>query len=157
MRCRKFDCFSCKRSDCTNNYIKPLKPQTEEQSAKDAKRRAALKVDRENRGLCTNCGKRPPKDGFRMCEICQSKYRKYKEQQNRRKGVTPKQMMDGVKVCAKCGKDKPVNGYKLCDRCLRNNLEFLSRTPTHNGRKQTGGFADGNKAFWANKKQKPGV
>ena len=58
-----------------------------------------------------------------------------------------------MRRCAKCGKREPVNGYKLCERCLKSSIEHLEKTPTHNGKKQVGGFTNEHETFWTNKEQ----
>lgn len=131
MICTMSDCFVCSRKDCTNNYVKPIKAQSAEQKEKARLRREALVSKRISEGICINCGVRAPREGYKMCSQCQSKYRRYKERQNRERGITPRTLMDGVDLCAKCGKHKPAPGYKLCKRCLDNAISFLGKTPTH--------------------------
>lgn len=152
MRCKETDCFNCKYDYCINvgNY----KKRTPEQAKRDSERRKAKRAERIKSGLCIYCGKRSCSPGYKTCIECRIKMRSYKEDENRRKGILPKALLDGVERCQKCGRHRPVNGYKLCKRCLANARAFLDKTPTHNGKKQTGGFTDAKEIFWANKKQK---
>lgn len=36
-----------------------------------------LRLERIEQGVCTRCGKDPPREGSRMCDSCQNKGRKY--------------------------------------------------------------------------------
>lgn len=148
MRCRKQDCFSCPYPDCINDYVPPVRKVSPETIQKLSRRMSALRRERASNGLCTECGKRPPREGYKMCHLCQAKARSYKNDENRRKGVTPKDMLDGVHLCQKCGKAPPAPPYKLCARCLEGCREHLLRTPTHNGRRAQSGFVVDQAKFW---------
>lgn len=155
--CGYNDCFTCPYPDCINDYVEPTRKLSPEQIKKISSRKSELRKEREKVGVCTQCGKRPSRQGYKMCYDCQRKFRLYKELENRKKGVQSKILLDGISLCAKCGKKPPQKPYKLCSRCLENNLKFLEKTPTHNGKKQKGGFTEANETFWrgyTNKKQK---
>lgn len=155
MKCTKEQCFNCKYDDCINECVTHRKS-SKEQIERSAKRRRNLKNERMSIGLCVNCGNKKPEEGYKMCTECKRYFRLRKEESNRRRGILPRELLDGVERCAKCGKYVPVSGYKLCERCLKSSIEHLEKTPTHNGKKQRGGFTDGNELFWTNKKQKEG-
>ena len=148
MRCRKQDCFSCPYPDCINDYVPPERKANPEIVRKAVQRKSAMRKERVSSGLCTECGKYPPREGYKMCHYCQAKFRKYKNDENHKKGIKPRVLLDGISLCQKCGKHPPEPNYKLCKRCLENALKHLSLTPTHNGKKIQSGFTIGHERFW---------
>lgn len=133
MNCKKKDCFNCPYPDCINDYVKKeydrpaayIKKQVERQSERIQQRAAA--------GLCTTCGKRPPRNGYRTCAECQARSRRYANRHNRSIGRIPESLLDGVSLCKRCGKAPPASGYKLCERCLESARMALDHTPSHSG------------------------
>lgn len=156
MKCSFNDCFNCQYEDCKNDYVKINKSSTKQQNKKIYERRKLIRQERFDNGFCVNCGKNKPVKGYKMCVECQAYFRRKSEEKNRKNGILPRSLLNGVSRCSKCGKCKPVDGYKLCERCLTNARKFLDKTPTHNNKKQIGGVTDENHAFWSNKKQKEG-
>lgn len=113
MECKKNDCFNCPYPDCINDYVKKTYPRKKqwiahqtEYVSKRAKRRAA-------EGLCTKCGKRPPRPGYRTCGECAMKSRRASNEHKWRNGTTPKVLMDGVTLCKKCGIMLAKKNYKV--------------------------------------------
>lgn len=155
MECKKNDCFNCPYPDCINDYVKKTYPRKKqwiahqtEYVSKRAKRRAA-------EGLCTKCGKRPPRPEYRTCGECAMKSRRASNEHKWRNGTTPKVLMDGVTLCKKCGKNPPVTGYAVCERCLALCRKALDKTPSHNGKAPDNGFARALRAdYLLNKKEK---
>lgn len=68
--------------------------------------RVEIREARRKAGLCTMCGKRPPKGKGVVCEVCLGYYKKYKKKRSD-KGL-----------CPKCGKRPPTPGWKQCEPCL---------------------------------------
>lgn len=155
MKCSTKDCFECPYEDCKNDDTRK-REYSSEQIKRASERRRRMREERIKSGICVNCGKRAVEDGRRMCGICREYFRRKKEEQNRRKGIKPRCLLDGIDLCAKCGKAAPEDGYKLCERCLGNCRKFLDRSPTHNGEKQRGWFTNERERFWASKKQRQG-
>lgn len=108
-----------------------------------ARRKARLAA-----GLCTGCGGDNPTPKYRMCPSCRAQARKYKEAEMRRKGRYPQSTFAYFGKCSKCGKYPPKAGYKLCERCYASAVAALDKTPTHNGRKNKGYFADEHEMYW---------
>lgn len=154
MRCKASDCFSCPYPDCINDSIQETRKYTQEQKKRAYQRMSERRKQRHDNGICTQCGKRPPKPGAKMCALCQAKWAKYKEEESRRKGIKPKEMLDGVLLCKKCGNAAPVSPYKVCQRCLDSNRKHIAKTPTNMGKKPRGAFSISHEMFWASKKQK---
>ena len=151
MRCDN-NCASCKYPDCI------WEPPTRRELSVEAKcRRRDLakrrRAERREAGLCTQCG-RLLYDAHRMCATCRAKFRAYKEAENRKAGVLPRDALDGVSRCAKCGKDAPIRGYRLCQKCYESSLAHLAKTPTHTGRGCVTPFAAGVDAFWRARQRK---
>lgn len=144
-KCTINECLNCKKPDCDNDYVKKEYKYRNYLNtwAKDRRR------NREASGLCTYCGKRLPVNGHKMCEICQAKFREYKNQEEYKRGRKPRGLLDGISLCAKCGKYAPKEGFRVCERCYESNLRNLSKTPTHRGIKREGDkFREGIDAFW---------
>lgn len=96
MECKKNDCFNCPYPDCINDYVKKTYPRKKqwiahqtEYVSKRAKRRAA-------EGLCTKCGKRPPRPGYRTCGECAMKSRRASNEHKWRNGWETKK----ISACA---------------------------------------------------------
>ena len=149
MKCKKSDCFNCPYPDCINDYIPPIRKQSPKQIKRRTEKKSLLRKEWQKNGLCTCCGKKPPRDGYKMCYECQRKARRYKEEETRRKDLhIPIALLDGENLCKKCGKAPPVKPYKLCMRCLENNRKHLDLTPTHNHKKIESDFCKSNGLFW---------
>ena len=149
MKCKRNDCFNCSYPDCINDYVPLARRQSKEQIKKAIEKMQLLRKEREEKGLCTCCGERPPRDGYKMCHECQRKARRYKENETRKKDLhKPRVLLDGENLCQKCGKAPPVKPYKLCARCLDSNRKHLDLTPTHNHKKVKSDFSDKNELFW---------
>ena len=154
MKCKRSDCFTCPYPDCINDSVtshyRPAKERLAKQSAKaaeTAKKRAAA-------GLCTLCGKRKPRPGYRTCSECAARQRRAANASHYRNGTTPRILMDGVSLCKKCGKNPPTYGYAVCERCLELCRSALDKTPTHNGKSLDTGFARALRAdYLLNKKE----
>lgn len=153
MRCKKSDCFSCPYPDCINDYVKPIRRPSAESARRKNEKRSALIAERRASGVCTSCGGKITDTRFRMCAACREKARRYKEQELRKKGVKPRELLDGVTLCQKCGKFPPREPFSLCERCYKSSIEHLAKTPTHNGKKPDTFFARFNEVFYADQKQ----
>lgn len=145
MHCKKSDCFSCPYPDCINDYVRKPQKYTERRAAYVRKK----KDERIKAGLCPYCGKRPPSDGHKTCGWCRAYFRQNKSKSMRNAGIIPKDMLNGVDRCSKCGKYPPKQGQMLCERCYEQALAALSKTPTHNGKKNSGYFTQFNEVFYA--------
>lgn len=154
MKCRAQDCFVCPYPDCINENPSPSRQLNREQRRRRAAKISERRKLRWEQGLCTQCGKALTDKQYRMCLECRLYYRRRKEVQNRRNGVLPKVLLDGVNLCHLCGKAPPEAPYKLCPECLKSARSHLAKTPTHNGKKLKNYFALYNEVFYADKKQK---
>lgn len=143
------ECLNCQKPDCDNDHVKKAQQLNQEQIERRKARAKQRGDSRRQAGLCPSCGKRPPREGYKMCRQCQISFATYKNEENYKKGTKPKSLLDGVTLCKKCGKDAPLDGYKLCKRCYETNIANLKKTPTHKGtRRQDDNFRKGVDAFW---------
>lgn len=133
MNCKKKDCFNCPYPDCINDYVKKEYDRPAAYIKKQVERQSERIQQRAEAGLCTTCGKRPPRNGYRTCAECQARSRRYANRHNRSIGRVPESLLDGVSLCKRCGKAPPASGYKLCDRCLESARRALDHTPSHSG------------------------
>lgn len=133
MNCKKNDCFNCPWPDCINDYVKKQYKRSADYTRRAVARRTEKIEANAAAGLCTTCGKRPPRTGFRTCAECQTRSRKYANRHNHSKGQLPETLLDGVSRCKRCGKAPPASGYKLCERCLESARRALGHTPSHSG------------------------
>lgn len=78
------------------------------------------------KGLCVQCGKRPVKEGHRMCGICLAKHRKSSEEYRRKKGIMPRFLMGNGEYCYFCGKPG-CNGRKTCEECRERQAAVLAK------------------------------
>lgn len=155
MECKKNDCFNCPYPDCINDRVKKYYPPSKERLARQAVHITQLAKKRAKADLCTKCGKRPPRRGYRTCSECAAKSRRAANEHKWRNGTTPKVLMDGVSLCKKCGKHPPAVGYAVCERCLALCRNALDKTPSHNGKSPDNGFARALRAdYLLNKKEK---
>ena len=62
------------------------------------------------KGLCGQCGKRPPREGKTQCKECAEKdKKKYRED---------REFFKTLRLCPKCGKNKLFGSEKTCPECL---------------------------------------
>jgi hypothetical protein len=148
MRCKFHDCFNCPFPDCINDSVPATRKANPAVTKRRVQKASEIRKSRAQNGFCTNCGKNPPREGFRMCRNCQIKAARYKAKEGLRKGLIPRILMDGVVLCIKCGKNEPQQPFKSCERCLASNRAHLDLTPTHRGKKQKGNFSEQHEAFW---------
>lgn len=87
-------CLNCKYADCISKGRK-IYAVSEEQRKRNNERQKQRKQERRENGICTSCGKRPADAGRKMCGICRERYRQYKEDENRRKGIVPRDALGG--------------------------------------------------------------
>lgn len=155
MECKKNDCFNCPYPDCINDYVRKYYKPSKERIARQTAKASAVAKKRAAKGLCTACGKRKARPGYRTCAECAAKSRLASNEHKWRNGTTPKSLMDGVTLCKKCGKNPPATGYAVCERCLSLCREALDKTPTHSGKSPTNGFARAIRVdYLLNKKEK---
>ncbi len=155
MECKKNDCFNCPYPDCINDYVRKYYKPSKERIARQTAKASAVAKKRAAKGLCTACGKRKARPGYRTCSECAAKSRLASNEHKWRNGTTPKSLMDGVTLCKKCGKNPPATGYAVCERCLSLCRAALDKTPTHNGQTPTNGFARAIRVdYLLNKKEK---
>ena len=104
MNCKKKDCFNCPYPDCINDYVKKEYDRPAAYIKKQVERQSERIQQRAEAGLCTTCGKRPPRNGYRTCAECQARSRRYANRHNRSIGRVPESLLDGVSLCKRCGK-----------------------------------------------------
>lgn len=157
MNCKKNDCFTCPYPDCINDYVKKQYKRSPEGVRKIAAYNKKRSEQWETDGLCKSCGKRTPRQGYKMCAECQAKNRRYVERYHRKNGTRlPKVLLDGISRCKRCGKYPPVEGYKLCERCLESARRALDSAPTHNGKTVDNNFTRALRADAERMKTKSG-
>lgn len=152
MKCKVSDCFNCPYPDCINDYVAPYYPLSDECKERANERHRSLYQSRKDSGVCVRCGMHPPEQGRVRCSLCLNDDRKKHEKNSRKKGRTPRQLMNGVDLCKQCGKAKPVEGYKMCETCLEKARERAAIMLSL--KKGKNAFEKGNKAYWERKKAK---
>ena len=73
--------------------------------------------ERLDAGLCTCCGKRPPKTGCKRCETCLARKRRTRRQRIIRQGAVPRDLAADLKICYLCCKNPVIKGFKICKSC----------------------------------------
>ena len=71
---------------------------------------AMLRRERLAKGLCMDCGLRPPDEGFKCCAGCR--------EVNKQKCLAKQQKKADAGRCTRCG-DKPTPGQRLCKICQK--------------------------------------
>lgn len=116
-------CGKCTATSADYARIKYHSMAEEERKEKLKKDVQRIKLTREQRkaaGLCTTCGKRPPKEGRLQCETCSARYKRYNEKSRRKRGVLPKDMVFNGSRCCRCMREVPlVSGKKMCPECYK--------------------------------------
>lgn len=79
----------------------------------DATRRE-IRKQRQEAGLCTTCGKRPPVEGRTTCSVCCGYFAKYRSKRNQ------------VGECQHCP-GQAVPGKRNCEACLAKQREYNRR------------------------------
>lgn len=101
-------------------YHSMAEEEKKEKLKKDVQRIKSTREQRKVAGLCTTCGKRPPKEGRLQCEACLARYRGYCEKSRRKRGVLPKDMVFDKSRCCRCMREVPlVSGKKMCPECYK--------------------------------------
>lgn len=154
MKCKRSDCFNCPYPDCINDTFKK-KPTEEQYKRHMAQVRAyqrKRRLERIEQGLCTECGKNKPTEGYKTCAVCRNfRARRRKENYYKKGDHKPPYLLDGVTLCKKCGKEPPMEGYKVCKRCYESCVANLTKTPSHMKIKQNNGFSEAINTYWNNR------
>lgn len=102
-------CPECNAVDAVRKYIRRHTDQgyRERANARSEAAQRRLRERRKKDGMCPQCGKRKPRDGKVMCEMCLAKKREYKRIRRY------KERDDSLCRCGKPLKD----GYKVCQEC----------------------------------------
>lgn len=83
-------------------------------------RRERLKAE----GICPDCGKNKPEEGYVTCRECLDQRRKRKL----RKGKpNARAEWDAELRCVQCGKDERVPGKKVCEDCYRIRIDAIKK------------------------------
>lgn len=156
LNCKREDCFQCPYPDCINDYVKKEYPRSKEYRAHQIEWYRQRSKRWESEGLCSVCGARPPRPGFKSCLECALKRRRYANKSHWKYGTVPKVLMDGISLCKKCGKAPPADGYKVCERCLDGCRRALENVPSHKGiALESSGFVRALRAdYLLNKKER---
>lgn len=89
-------------------------------------------AERLQAGVCTVCGKRPPKTGCKRCERCLARGRYNRRQRIIRKGSVPRDIITDIGICYFCCKNPQIPGKKICNDCLDKMIEGrLHETRNH--------------------------
>lgn len=117
-------CFECSEKNaekCRQRYY-----QNRENEIKGAtERKRLLRQQRNEKGLCTECGKRPQYHGTKMCWSCRNKHQKQDKSRSEKQGRIPQELRGNGVFCYHCC--KPLcNGQKLCDECYRRNVQSIA-------------------------------
>lgn len=103
-----------------------------EKLKKDTQRIKSTREQRKAAGLCTTCGKHPPKEGRLQCEACLARYRRYCEKSRRKRGVLPKDMIFNKSRCCRCMREVPlVSGKKMCPECYKKAVHAMEIARAH--------------------------
>ncbi|MCM1221385.1 MAG: hypothetical protein NC548_43590 [Lachnospiraceae bacterium] len=95
-------------------------------------------------GVCTRCGKRPARAGYKSCKICSAEDCKKHKEKRLEKGIMPRFIMGKGEYCYFCGKSG-CNGEKVCPECrerLTANLPHNKPSNNHIWRKETSAMCE---------------
>lgn len=115
-------CWDCTDKVAKRGYKKRQRQKSDKVHQEKVKEyRKKIYHERKNAGVCTACGKRPPRPGRTRCSRCADK------DNSRYKPVfPPKSERVSYGVCSNCG--NPVEpGYKMCLKCLTAIREGIKR------------------------------
>lgn len=122
-------CRYCKRQDaytlsghvlcaeCAENEREGQRKRREADGGK--KNRDRVKAQRDAwraDGMCTYCGKREPRDGRKLCDICAAKHRQRVHDRRLATGINWPRGANGY--CWQCNKNKAIEGKGLCPDCF---------------------------------------
>jgi len=109
-------CYNCRE----RANQKEMTEEEREHRRELARLRAANRIEN---GLCPECGKRPPEDGYKRCAICRGK------QRLRRKTWewSKKEAWKWNGVCVSCGSDDMQEGTNVCKRCYAIDCKNLEK------------------------------
>lgn len=127
-------CRYCKRQDAYTISGHALCAECAEKDRERQRKRRAKDGGKKNRdrvkalrdtwraeGVCTYCGKRKPKAGMTLCDICAAKQRQRVHDRRVEKAVNWPRGANGY--CWTCNKRKAMEGKKLCEACFNTAVE----------------------------------
>lgn len=91
-----------------------------------AERRAELRHQRIESGLCVRCGKRPALPNRRMCNDCRTYTNKYSKEWRRKKNPDTVYPRGAFGYCWYCSKRKATPGKRSCPECREKALKGLA-------------------------------
>lgn len=86
-------------------------------------------TERAEAGLCTQCGKRPPVQGIRLCQEC----REYQNRHHRRHHMKDYARNKQEGICTRCGKRPAEPGRVCCPECAEVNRQAQRK---HNAKRK---------------------
>lgn len=141
VRCRTQDAYTLSgRAFCAEcaekRSVRQRLKYREDSGASEKQRQRKIRIEREQNGMCTRCGKRPSISGRKMCAKCTAYSRRHDEERRVRDGAPSLQQRlerpaDGKCWC--CGKPtKPglnqnFMPYRVCERCYQNAAEAAAK------------------------------
>lgn len=119
-------CLECMSDASEKNHIRHDKLTPEQRKAESKKaveNKRKRKELRKAKGICVECGKRPPKNGRIRCAICLHKHSERMKRYYRKKGCKPRELFYNHDKCWICCADA-LPGKRVCaehmDMCLSN-------------------------------------
>ena len=128
-------CFECaeKNSErCKKRYYSNRKAEIHN----SVERKREKRRQREELGLCVECGVRKPSAGRKRCFRCLAKDRYRQKGYRERNGRLPRELRGDGLYCYQCCEPK-CSGAKLCDDCRERSRKSAARAREHiskNGR-----------------------
>lgn len=109
----KKHCYECTQK--ISEYQKKYEKENKEKIAERKKKRHQELIDK---GVCTQCGKRPAREGKTQCEICalKKKTRDYKKTHSEFRNSD---------LCSRCHKNEKFKEFELCETCYNNSLKGI--------------------------------
>lgn len=109
----KTHCYECTQK--ISEYHKKYENENKEKIAERKKKRHQELIDK---GICTQCRKRPAREGKTQCEICalKKKARDYKKTHSKWRDPD---------LCSRCHKNEKFKEFELCETCYNNALKGI--------------------------------
>ena len=117
-------CLACREKISLKNKENRQDPEKRAQILERAKEKRQKRIDS---GLCTICGKNKPENGYRTCEACRKKHRRYRKIFITKYQLSDRALWKDQGKCARCGADEQYNGFSLCRKCYEQSTEALER------------------------------
>ena len=143
-------CFECRFKERERGKKRYYKNLTETKKRIIAENVKSKRTQRKADGLCPQCGKRTPTDGYSYCAYCRAYHKRYYHKNKQKKDKIPRELWIDLGLCYNCEKPELVSGKKLCPECYRKVISNMEKA--RNARKpENNYFRMANDAFWRGK------